>query len=345
MLLGCLISVSLLVLAEIRLRSAGVIPSVHDSLELWSVQRTRASSLGDRALIIVGASRALLGIDHEMLRQKTGLEPVQLSIDGSGFLPVLEDLAIDPRVTGTVLVSATVDKITPVYRKDRAHEWVAAYNGNYRGLFSPTLEARIRAFLSEHIALYASPIPLHLLPPLLFQGYRLEVNHITYRDRRVDTDYTLVKMPEYYLKRVARHHGKLKAIHEFGNLQDYGTYLGNEVGKLQPENQADFLKGAGGVALLADTIHKRGGKVVLLRMPTGKLVWEIDRRRYPRERFWNRLSDIPNITTIHFQDYAGLQFMELPDGSHIDMRDKARFTGNLADILTDQGVFGHPETP
>ena len=33
------------------------------------------------------------------LRRKTGLEPVQLAIDGSSFVPVLEDLANDPAIT------------------------------------------------------------------------------------------------------------------------------------------------------------------------------------------------------------------------------------------------------
>lgn len=340
LLVSGLISISILLLVETRLYDAGAVPSVHDSLELWSVQRTRASKLGDKALIIVGASRTLVGIDLETLRQKTGLEPVQLSIDGSGFLPVLEDLAIDPRVTGTVLVSVTAGKVVPEDAKDRAREWVSAYNGNYRGLFSPTLEARIRSFLSEHLSFYASPIPSQLFPALLFQGKRIEINYITYRNRQVEADYSSVRMPEYYINRVLRHLGGVEGGIKFTNLEGFNTYLEEQIDNLQVASQADFLKGVGRVALLAEAIHSHGGKVILLRMPTDKLILEIDEKRYPRRYFWDVLAAVQNTRAIHFEDYPGLQFMDLPDGSHIDIRDKALFTGNLATILFEEGVQG-----
>jgi len=327
-------------LFEIRLRDAGAVPSVHDSLELWSVQRARASQLGDRALIIVGASRTLVGIDLETLRQKTGLEPVQLSIDGSGFLPVLEDLAIDPRVTGTVLVSVTAGKVESEDAKDRALEWVTAYNGNYRGLFSPTLEARIRSFVSEHLSFYASPIPSQLFPALLFQGQRIEINYITYRDRQIDADYSSVRMPAYYMNRVVRHLGPVAGGISFTNQKDFNAYLEKEIDKLEEASQVNYLKGVARLTLLAEAIRNHGGKVILLRMPTDKLVRAIDEKRYPREYFWDVLAAIHNTRAIHFEDYPGLRFMSLPDGSHIDIRDKARFTGNLATILLEQGVYG-----
>jgi len=317
---------------------AGDIPTVHDSLELWSVQRSLASSLGDRALIIVGASRTLVGIDLETLKQETGLEPVQLSVDGSGFIPVLEDLAIDPRVTGTVLVSATAGNIVSEDAKDRAWEWVAAYNGKYRGLFSPTLEARIRSYLSEHLSFYASQIPPPLLLELLFRDKRVDINYITRRNRQTDADYSMVKMPVYYMERVLRHLGKEAGSPGLRNMQEFNTYMEDEIRKLPMGSTAEFLEGLRRLILLTDAIHAHGGKVIYLRMPTDKHIRIIDEKRYPRRLFWDRLTTIPYASTINSRDYPGLQFMDLPDGSHIDIHDKTRFTRNLAGILIKQGM-------
>src|SRR5262245_61597495 len=90
---------------ELRLAARGIQPTAADNARLWADQRSRASRLGDRALILVGDSRMHVGIDLDTLRKMTGLEPVQLAIDASSFVPVLGGLADDPRVTGTVVVS------------------------------------------------------------------------------------------------------------------------------------------------------------------------------------------------------------------------------------------------
>lgn len=39
--------------------------------------------------------------------------PTQLAIDGSYFLPILTNLANDPKITGTVIVDLEVDKLNP----------------------------------------------------------------------------------------------------------------------------------------------------------------------------------------------------------------------------------------
>ena len=44
-------------------------------------------------------------IDLDVLRERTKLEPVQLAIDGSSFIPVLAGLAKDAQIRGTVIVA------------------------------------------------------------------------------------------------------------------------------------------------------------------------------------------------------------------------------------------------
>ena len=104
-LVGALAAWALFVgLMELELAHRGVAPTVPDSEALWIRQRAEASRLGERAVVLVGASRILLATDLDVLRAQSGLQPVQLAIDGSSFLPVLEGLAGDRAFRGSIIV-------------------------------------------------------------------------------------------------------------------------------------------------------------------------------------------------------------------------------------------------
>ncbi len=126
--LGILVVIfSIIAYFEWHIRDLGWSPSVVDSPDLWVEQRKKASALGDKALILVGASRMQLDMDIQVLREKTKLEPIQLAIDGTSYLPVLENLANDPQITGTVLVSVNAYNMRQGIPKDTSIQWVNYY--------------------------------------------------------------------------------------------------------------------------------------------------------------------------------------------------------------------------
>jgi hypothetical protein len=90
---------------------------------------------------------------------------------------------------------------------------------------------------------------------------------------------------------------------------------------------------------LVDRIQQRGGQVIFVRMPTDKLIWKFDNKSYPRDEFWDIFASNTSAATIHFRDYADLQGQDLPDGSHIDQRDKKHFTGNLVRVLNETALL------
>ena len=93
---------------EIYGRSLGFQPSLRDNAALWSMNRDKAVG---HVLAIVGSSRAQLGLDIDSLkRESVHKDVVQLSINGSSSLLVLEDLANDPNFTGSVMM-----EINPIY--------------------------------------------------------------------------------------------------------------------------------------------------------------------------------------------------------------------------------------
>ena len=82
-------------LMELQLAHRRVLPTLVDSESLWIRQRVLASRLQERALVLIGTSRIQLAADLEVLRARSGLEPVQLAVDGSSFVPILEGFAAD----------------------------------------------------------------------------------------------------------------------------------------------------------------------------------------------------------------------------------------------------------
>jgi hypothetical protein len=60
-------------------------------------------------------------------------------------------------------------------------------------------------------------------------------------------------------------------------------------------------------------------------------------KNYPKKVYWDEFARRTRFATIHFADYAELQF-ECPDYSHLDMREASRFSIALAKILLEKGL-------
>ncbi len=94
-------------------------------------ERARASSLGERAVILIGASRMQTAIDLDVLRVRTKQEPVQLAIDASSFIPIRAGLAKDPAIRGTVIVSFMDSTLTmPQDQKSIADRYQSMYEAS-----------------------------------------------------------------------------------------------------------------------------------------------------------------------------------------------------------------------
>jgi len=339
-----ILSILILGAIEFRLRSLGLEPDVRDSPELWSAQREMAAKYGSKAIILVGDSRAQLDIDLQTLGDLTGLKPVQLAIDGSFFLPVLADLADDPRITGTIIVDASAWKLIPNKKRDRAQEWPEFYHKKYRGLFSPAIETKLKGFLQEKSVLYSSMFPLENLWSILTSGNKYSSIYLkTRKNRQRDADYRLVKMPDFYVSRVVRNFGGQKNLKKksFRSLAEFTGSMEEQIAERYPRNDTtdqqgkkDFEEKLSYVNGLTDKIYGRNGRMFFVRFPSDKLIWLLDEHSLPRELYWDTFAHTTRATTIHFQDYPNLKKFSLPDGSHLDQRDKKSFTAALVETLS-----------
>ena len=82
----------------------------------------------------------------------------------------------------------------------------------------------------------------------------------------------------------------------------------------------------------------RGAKIALVRLPTSGNRWLNENTRWPREKYWNRISSPAGVVKLHFQDVDVIGRFDQPDWSHIDERDKAAFTSALLTALESRGM-------
>jgi hypothetical protein len=278
---------------EFKIRDAGWMPSVVDSKQLWAYQRKRASEIGDKAIILVGASRIQLDIDMDTVKDMLRLEPIQLAIDGSLFMPVLENIAQDDKIKGTILISVNASILSRFSHSQlRASHWVKYYQDTYYLSGNEpyrVINNKIKSFFDEHmVTRLQGAKPFTVISQFALQKPSLGNYLMTYPDRSRDADYTKVQMPHFYAARLQRHFGK-NLVEKTVSFEQLFSIYHKAILNIKPVNTRSFLKGVDALMGLILMIEKRGGKVILVRFPTDKLLWEIDNRKYPRDIFWNEL--------------------------------------------------------
>lgn len=120
-------------------RDYGVTPSYRNDESQWAQQRRRINQGEGGKTVLVGASRVLFDIQLPVWEKLAGERPIQLALEGTSPVPMLEDLAADPDFTGKLLVGVTPDvffsgfayrgSVLPYYRKEgpsqRAGHWLS----------------------------------------------------------------------------------------------------------------------------------------------------------------------------------------------------------------------------
>lgn len=306
---------------EIYCRQIGFTPDgVADTGELWVKARKRASRVGENGVILVGASRIQLGINTSVMARYANTHPVQLALDGSPFLQVLENLANDPTIKGTVIVDMNVGKISPKITAAHIAPLLAQYESQKKistyGAIQP-LEERLSSAMDNLLSYRITGAKPHtFITQALFNEASAAGSYLTtLPDRSRHADYTKVPQPDFYLARLNRNLGS------------------STLDALKLSHLPDFKKDAEHLETLVQKIKQRKGRVVFVRFPTDKGIWQIDETRLPKRQYWDKLAQMTSAETIHFKDYPELSRFDQPDGSHLDYRDAIPFTEALSRII------------
>lgn len=107
-LLTALLIVGLFGAWEVYWRTEDYGPSFENTKDLWSLQRAKVGTHGKAETVFIGSSRTAFDLDLDMWQQAVpGPRPLALALVGTSPLPVLHDLAEDPKFTGTLLCGVT----------------------------------------------------------------------------------------------------------------------------------------------------------------------------------------------------------------------------------------------
>jgi hypothetical protein len=296
---------------ELTWRSRDFKPWGGRDQESWSLVMDR---VGDDSVIVVGTSRALVGIDPAVLGERLGRRVSQLSINGGSPLPVLEELAATRhRFRGLILVDL-VPRVAfdPTGRGERT---TRGYLDNYRTFsVSPAqrIEARLTSLVQRRLVCRNPSVSWKRMLAAVSQG-KWPRPAPAYRrsDRLLRIEFSpadLEKRRKTLLAR-ARRAGipaSTQAMNDIVRRFRHATEM----------------------------IESRGGKLVLIYMPTSGMLKDAEQKRFPRIKYWDEVVKEIGVASIHVDDLPALQVFVCPEGSHLDQSDAAAFTSRLASAIT-----------
>ncbi len=298
---------------EVLIRSAALGPEFMDNRALWVSTRQKLNTYGANAVAVLGASRVQRAIHPETLAQELGGPVAHLAVEGTSAIPLLEDLAVDPRFRGTVLFS-----VAPAFSFNRTLSkldagdqagWVTYYRSQSR---SRRMEHRLRLVIQGLFA-FRSPEAAftRVLADMLLRGKLPETDFkTTFADRSVSIDYSKFKRTANPQRIVDLYLQNTEA-YEAGEFADLINYVSAVVTILKAKNC----------------------RVIFLRLPSGDIVRDLERQMFPHERFWGYMQDNIDAEFIHFEDYPALRGYLSVDGSHIASENSAAFTRALANVI------------
>jgi hypothetical protein len=309
---------------ELYWRSQGAVAGYHNSNAEWAQQRRRIDTGEGGKTLLVGSSRILFDVQLPVWEKATGERPIQLAIEGTSAVPVLEDLAADPNVTGRIVAGVASDlfftgfafrgDVVPYFHKESPSQRV----GNWlsREFIEPYF-----AFDDFDFALGAvlkrQPWPERTGVP-----NRLDVRKLLVQDADRNSNLWNKLETDSAYRELSR---SIWAQHFDGPPPPSM----DTPEKLQKIIDTQIQRAVDAVAKL----RARGVPVLFVRPPTAGRYLEFDNKVFAREHTWDLLLARTGAPGIHFADYAELQGYDLPEWSHMTKAEAERFTEALVTII------------
>jgi hypothetical protein len=316
---------------ELTCRARGYRAGLDDTSDLWVDARR---SLQPDGIAIVGSSRGLFGLDLGILGEGLGTRPTQLCLVGSSPAPVLMHLAADRSFHGTVILDLVPGMVpmpaeAPPYqnamRAVRRHERQSWAEWASHRLSLP-LE-RTFAFLQQEdltlaILLKGIRVPdrerTKLPPDLPPAFYTIEADRQARMEDRVETDQALRERIRTGWAPLFTPPPKPVWIPDAAFGPAMGRMVEQRVGEI--------------VQAISD-IRARGGRVVLLRMPSTGDLRVLEERITPRAPFWDRILQMSGVQGVWFEDHPDLASFPCPEESHLSAADSVEFSRRLVPHL------------
>lgn len=329
---GTAVLLSLVALAawEGYWRDFGVRPGYRNSDGQWAIQRRRIDDGEHDATVVIGSSRLLFDVQLDAWQQATGTRPIQLALEGTSPMNVLEDLAKDPDFRGRLLVGVTpglfftgrgfrhgvVEYARTETLSQRASEWLSM-----RGL-------------EPNLAYYSDP-DFALFTVLKRQAWPERTG---VRERKA-----VRKLQESGPDRASWMWDKVERDPEYLALvqsiwaQNFQPPM-TDPAKIEAHWATVDAQIERAIAAVS-ALRARGVAVIFVRAPSSGGYIEGERRDFPRDRTWDVLLERSGAPGVHFEDHAELQGLDTPEWSHLGRADAEKFTVALAAIIERDGLW------
>jgi hypothetical protein len=235
----------------------------------------------------------------------------------------LRDLAVNSSFDGLILIDVTPEQFFREGPGNPAFEGVFEYWEDE----GPARRAghRLGQFLSRRLAFLENQYTLTTLVDQLDIPNRAEIGGPWLRPWKLAETYD------------DRQTVLWRGIEENERLREHAIRVW--VGRARPPtDEAVIARVCADVRESVAAIRARGGEVVFIRPPSAGAYLERERKNIPRERGWDRLLREAGVFGIHFEDYASMQGLELPELSHLSRESAERYTRAYVEVLGERHV-------
>ncbi len=320
---------------ELYLRSKGINIAYDDGDALWSDKRARVYEPADKATVFIGSSRNKFDLDIVTWQSITGENAIQLAVEGTSPLPVLDDLAKDSDFKGKLMIDVTEGlffslstprgamlKADMDYYKKRTPAQRFSFEVNH--LLESQFVFLDKNYLSLNSILENAKIPprygVYGSPVFPMDFNKSTFNRQSYMTDRFVTDTNL--------------QNQVKAIWAYGASRPTTPLSIYQQDSIIATVKSDVAK-----------IKARGGQIIFVRTPSSGPFLSKEKTGFPREKYWDIILTVTNCPGIYFEDYPAIAHFQCPEFSHLKPSDAIVFTKNLINIIQEKGwSFPHKQT-
>jgi len=310
---------------EMYWRDFGVTPSYRNSEGLWAIQRRRIDNGEGDKTVLTGSSRVLFDTQLDIWEAEAGQRPIQLALEGTSPVGVMESLADDEDFIGTLIVGVAPGiffsgfEYRQMARERYTDETPTQWIGQKLSMpFEPYLRFYFYDYaLFQILKRQAWPERDGVIPPPFLEPRKL-VDIAVDRNARM---FVMVEEDESY-RDYARY------VWAFGFIpieeRDQAWKDGALEGRhMQIERAVAATR----------KLQERDVDVVFVRNPAEGF-YAIEEPMYnPRAETWDVLIERTGAVGIHWLDHEELQGFYLPEWSHMTGSEADRYTKALYHVI------------
>jgi hypothetical protein len=325
---------------EMYLRNKGIKIAYDDGKELWADKRVMVYEPADKATVLIGSSRNKYDLDIETWKTLTGDHPIQLAMEGTSPLPVLDDLANDKNFKGKLLIDVTEilffstsprNTSEPKERIEYYQKRTPAQKASF--FVNHALESQFvfldKDYFSLNALLDGLPVPKRKDVFALPCGCPMDFGRITFDRQNVMTNKFLTD---------TNLQNQVKGLWDFyRNMNPPVPPPGPKLDSFLVSAKAEQDSILAVVKADVDKIKARGGQIIFVRTPSSGPFLMGEKMGFPRERNWDRILAVTNCPGIYFEDYPAVAHFVCPEFSHLKQSDAIIWTKNLVEILKEKG--------